>query len=87
MMALFHDCKCLPQPRASRSSSQLQADVIPTKLFGSAGVGPLHGPAVGIVPAADPALVLSLAGANFLVTAHFLQKKGQDWILAGNSFL
>lgn len=65
----------------------MQAAVIPTELFGSAGVGSLHGPAVGIVPAAHPALVLSLAGANLLVTTHFLQKKEQDWILGGNSFL
>lgn len=41
------------------------------KLFGSAGVGPLHSPAVGVVPATHPALVLSFAGANLLVTAHF----------------
>lgn len=53
----------------------MQEKAIPTKLFGSAGEGSLHSPAMRIIPAADAALIFNLIGANFLVTTHFLQKE------------
>lgn len=49
-----------------------------TLLLGGLGQGALHRPAVGVVPAADPALVLLLQGAHLLVAADVLSPEGRE---------
>lgn len=49
-----------------------------TWLLGGLGQRALHCPAVGIVPPADPTLVILLQGANLLVTADVLAPRGRE---------
>lgn len=64
--------------RAKRNDTPMYGNAAPTEFFGCAGKGPLHGPAVRVIPAADAALIVNLIGADFPVATHFLQKEERE---------
>lgn len=76
ILALSHVPECARSPRAPGAAASCRQVFFFLSFLG-VWVTSLPCPALGVVPATDPTLILDPAGARSLVMAHILQENGK----------